>query len=941
MEAQVPAGGVASAGPAVGQLSCSMASTLLRYVRAKLGEPAVQALLQRADVQYTPAFLDDVSNWIWYDEAIALFEAAAALTGDELIGQRVGEATVRQHSGTAVATLLRSLGSPEAIYRQLAVTVTKFSTVTELVPVEVVPGRAVLRARARPGFTRHRHLCAWTQGLLSAPPELFGLPPAKVEESSCEIRGDDHCLYTVVWDADGAASAADPLQLVTALETQLVAMTDRLESMYATARDLIAFDDVEAALARITERAATAVRAPKYLLAVRTGSDGKLQVHHRGFVNDDPHRAARALLEGDGGGQGDVRLVVEVESRTRHYGRLMAASPSGGFLPQERDMFAVYARYAASVLDTATALDDARREQRQSRALLELSQAVARVTTGDEVAARLAAAAPAVLDCDRVTVFLWNEVEHALTCRAVTELTGDAGRLLQELHLRPSDTPILGEMINSAEPRPCFVDAGTADMLLRRLMRQLGSQALTIVPIVTHGRFYGILTASVSSRPERLRPSTGLHDGLAGVVAQAATALDNARLIETMRHQARHDNLTGLLGHRAFHDALEEALDGEHGHAFTLAMMDIDDFKLINDLHGHPMGDEALREVADTLRSCLRDHDKIFRVGGEEFAVLIPGLAAKDALPLAERLRAAVASAAFVLPLRISIGLVSWPQDASDRDELLERADGALYAAKGAGKDRTSLATPDRHDASSNRALPRELIKLLRDKDGETLAHSVEVAALAVDVGAALGLDGERLADLRLGAQLHDIGKIGVPDAILAKPGPLDEDEMTVIRTHPLVGAELARASGLPRAARFILEHHERVDGGGYPAGLSGEQISLEARIIHAVDAFRAMTADRPYRSAMSAEIALTELRSLSGVQFDPDVVKALEAKVTSQSGRAAAKQTLPGGRAHGKAISAKRRRLPGETDVAPGRVRRVPAARAAQTATRATGPAS
>ena len=177
---------------------------------------------------------------------------------------------MRQHAGTPVATLLRSLGSPEAVYEQLTVGVSKFSTITELTP-EVEPGRALIRAKSRNGFPRHPHMCDWTRGLLSQPPALFGLPPAAVEESQCAARGADACVYTVTWDADEAATAADPQQLVTALESQLVAMAERLDSMYATARDLIALDDLDAALARITERAATAVRAPNYLLAVRTG----------------------------------------------------------------------------------------------------------------------------------------------------------------------------------------------------------------------------------------------------------------------------------------------------------------------------------------------------------------------------------------------------------------------------------------------------------------------------------------------------------------------------------------------------------------------------------------------------------------------------------------------------------------------------------------------
>src|SRR5207248_2550212 len=213
-----------TAGPAPGQVTCSMASTLLRHVRARLGEEGVEELVRTSGVPYTAAHLDDVSNWIAYDEAVALFEAGATLTGDEQIARRVGEETVRQHAGTAVATLMRSLGSPEAVLEQVSAGVTKFSTVTDLEAVEVVPGRAVLHAKARPGFKRHRRLCDWTIGLLSQPPVLFGLPPAAVEQSACEVDGDDHCEYVVTWDPARAASAADPQELITALEAQMRGM---------------------------------------------------------------------------------------------------------------------------------------------------------------------------------------------------------------------------------------------------------------------------------------------------------------------------------------------------------------------------------------------------------------------------------------------------------------------------------------------------------------------------------------------------------------------------------------------------------------------------------------------------------------------------------------------------------------------------------------------
>jgi diguanylate cyclase (GGDEF)-like protein/putative nucleotidyltransferase with HDIG domain len=858
------------AGPAVGQISCSLASTLIRLVRSRAGEGAVRDVLQRSQVGHEVDYLDDPSNWIWLNECVALLEAAKHVLDDPEIGLHVGEQAVKQHAGTPVATMLRALGSPEAVYEQLTIGVSKFSTVTELTP-EVEPGKATVRSRSRGDFQRHPLMCDWTRGLLSQPPALFGAPPAHVEESTCQARGDDCCCYTATWDADLAT--ADPQALVTALETQLAAMTVRLDNVYATARDLIAVDDLDAALARITERAATAARAPNYLLAVRTGRGERLRVHHRGYVDEDIETVAQKLLDGSIESETGARLIVEVASATRHYGRLMAASPAGAFFPHERDMLDVYARYAASVLDTATALDEARTKERQSSALLDLSRAVAAASTSDEVARRLADVVPAIVDCDRVATFIWDEDDEQLVCRAIT----DEASMVRDLRIRPSDTPVLKSLLDSPDPEPIFLDPNSDDPFVAGILKQSGSKALIVVPIVAHEHFYGSLHVSVSDKPERLHPTAELLDLLAGVVAQTATALDNARLIETMAHQARFDNLTGLLGHRAFHEALEILVDRGKG-PFTLASIDIDDFKLVNDLHGHPVGDEALRRVAEALRRSVGEHDSVFRVGGEEFAVLLPAKDASDARPVAERLREAVASTPFTLPLRVSVGLACWPDDGSDRDTLLERADDALYAAKRAGKNRVAgVGEDDAHSALSRSGDRSSLLDILRAKDGDTLLHCAHVGALAVEAGRILGLDSSRLAVLRTAGQLHDIGKLALPDAVLNKPGPLDDDEMQLVRTHSVLGAELVRAWGEPAAARFVLEHHERIDGKGYPAGLSGDEISLEGRILHAVDALAAMTSDRPYRSAGTSEHALDELRAASGTQFDTAVVKALE----------------------------------------------------------------
>lgn len=239
------------------------------------------------------------------------------------------------------------------------------------------------------------------------------------------------------------------------------------------------------------------------------------------------------------------------------------------------------------------------------------------------------------------------------------------------------------------------------------------------------------------------------------------------------------------------------------------------------------------------------------------------------------------------LPVTISLGVASFPTHGLRRDELLTHADSALYASKRSGKNRTTIAGAyDTHEATP--ADRRAHLALLHDRDPSTVFHSVQVANIAVEVARALGVDEERLADLRTAAKFHDIGKIAVPDEILNKPGPLEQDEFGIVKAHPVVGAEILRAWGLAGPAHFVLQHHERPDGTGYPAGLEGDAIALESRIIHVADAFVAMTLDRPYRRALERREALEELVRHRGTQFDADVVDALVALERTRASHAA-----------------------------------------------------
>ncbi|HEX4760739.1 MAG TPA: diguanylate cyclase [Thermoleophilaceae bacterium] len=670
-----------------------MPSVLLRRVRKDGGERAVIDLLERAGSTRTPEYLDDVSNWISYEEAMTLFDAAEDLTGDAGIARRVGEQTLSQHAGTPVATLLRSLGSPEEVLNKVTLAAAKFTTVAEMDAVDVAPGRGVVAARDREGFPGHRHHCTWRAGLLSQTTVLFGLPAANVEESECVLRGDAQCTYVVTWDKDLAALRADPAEHVTALEAQLATMSESLESVYATAGELIAGGDLDTVLDRVTERAATAVRAPRYLLAVRVPGESGLRCHHNGFGGSEARVLAEGLLNTAADELPQSWLVADVNSHQRDYGRLVAMSDDQQFFPEERQLWDLYARYAASALDGATALADAERRHNEARALLDLARALAAAGTSAEVAVRLAEAVPAVVDCDRVSVFLWDnttqELFHAATSGESAVANGD----VEGLRIRPSDTPVLGDLTEDPEPTPIFLAQDSGDRFIRRILQRFASLSLIAVPIVAHGHLLGMLTVSVHTRRERLDPRQDLLDRLSGVAAHAASALENGRLIDRVTHQARHDGLTGLANRAFFAERMEAALSRARSSEAPMGLffVDLDGFKAVNDERGHGVGDELLCQVASRLLDTVRTSDTVARLGGDEFAIVLSDVAGTAEIDAAaERVATAFAEPFVVggVELRVgaSIGRAVWPEDAPEVEALMRHADASMYRAKRAAR---------------------------------------------------------------------------------------------------------------------------------------------------------------------------------------------------------------------------------------------------------------
>ena len=345
------------------------------------------------------------------------------------------------------------------------------------------------------------------------------------------------------------------------------------------------------------------------------------------------------------------------------------------------------------------------------------------------------------------------------------------------------------------------------------------------------------------------------------------------------------DPLTGLANHRSFQERVQRELVGAEARntPFTLCMIDIDDFKRVNDLFGHPVGDSVLAQVGGRLRQ----NGEAFRLGGDEFALLLPARNAEEALPIAETVLARIASLdlAEVGSVTASAGIASFPAQAFDRDELIRLADSALYWAKEHGKNRVHVYRPEVVELAELRRLAHgpdraarfraaaSLAKAVDARDTYTGSHSSRVAELGAWIAAHMGLDVEQVELTRLAGSLHDLGKLAIPEEILRKPGPLTPPERLVLERHPQIGFRMLESLGVDPVADWVLHHHERWDGMGYPDGLAGEEIPLGARIIFVVDAYDAMTSDRAYRGRLTPQEAVAELERCAGTQFDPEVV--------------------------------------------------------------------
>ena len=496
------------------------------------------------------------------------------------------------------------------------------------------------------------------------------------------------------------------------------------------------------------------------------------------------------------------------------------------------------------------------------------------------------------------------EVIYELVAKEAAKVAGvDSGAVVRfrvdEVAEVVGSSPMAGSLVGSLLP----LDGAEGVALVARTGRSArtnGSKptnghAISVsmhgvaVPIRVRRELWGSLL--VAARPgEELPPDVeerlGIFADLAGL------AITNADTSALLLAQATSDPLTGLLNHRAFQQRVETEVRRaqRYERPLSLVLLDLDHFKSINDAYGHQAGDAALMQAANLIETGARAGDVLGRIGGDEFALLLPETIAEGGLRIAERIaeefRAAPVGVASHLTM--SAGICDLSQTKNSK-ELLQLADGALYWAKNQGRDNVVVYSPevvfelsdkdkaDRLQRSQSLISIRSLARSIDAKDSPNEEHSERVAGFVRRLAEAAGWPPIPVAQLAEAARIHDVGKVCIPDEVLLKPGSLTPAEFEVVKSHAALGAQMAKEALSGEQALWIEQHHEHYDGTGYPNGLRGPQISEGASLLALADSWDVMTTVRSYSPAKSEREAFAECVSLAGAQFSPTACKALE----------------------------------------------------------------
>ena len=691
------------------EVAGSIVRSFITWARRAAGEDAARRVA--ATIGRLP---DEIvaSDWFSAEETIAIALAAATETRDDDIGRRAGESLFIEIVDSGMSDFFAATGSPGAAVELLAGYGDRSSTSRRFATVDMQPESATVEATYTDLADAHPIFCRYVVGIYGELPTLFGCFGTAIE-SQCQLDGAPHCRFEIRWQQDPRTVAPD-LDVANARADLTL---DRLERLRAMAAELARCDTTPEALDRITEQAGSAVGAPRFLLAVTLDDYAPQSVHHIGFPDDvDVTGLTDSLTVGVDPDGGDV-LLVPFASARRHYGHLAAVLPPGPtFTDVDRRLLEGYAAHAAASLDVIVALDDARRHRDTSGALLELARALTEVTTIDEMVSRLATAALPVLACTTSSIWLAQQDCWTLAARA-----GDGGS--QRGVIVPA--AVMLDLVTIAGGQASIMSIDDIPSEIRATIDAPAIDSVIVAPLVVRSELVGAAIAGI----DQLRASLDRRELLHRVTAitdHAATVLDNARLLEQIHHDALHDSLTGLpnrvLVEERFGQALEEASAAAPVH---LLFIDLDRFKNVNDTLGHHAGDDLICKVGERLASRLREDDLLGRLGGDEFIVMLRGVAPGDACATAQRLGAALRDPFHVddreLFITCSIGVASAPTDGTSYNELLRHADVAMYNAKDLGRGTFAV-----------NAAPRGVPRHTRLELESRLYHAVENDELAV-----------------------------------------------------------------------------------------------------------------------------------------------------------------------------------------------------------------
>ena len=445
---------------------------------------------------------------------------------------------------------------------------------------------------------------------------------------------------------------------------------------------------------------------------------------------------------------------------------------------------------------------------------------------------------------------------------------GWPSRDLLQVHMQARFSAVVSDTTNDITPEG-------------RMARHLGMRSAAVLPIKARTEVIGLMVIG-SVEPDVLDSEDATV--LDVFSDQFGVGITNALLYEDARRRAERDPVTGLYNHRTLQQMLLQAMSAADDDRSSLAvvLMDLDNFKFFNDTYGHLSGDDVLRLVGMAIEQSIEGKAACGRYGGDEFMLLLPETDHRTAAKIAQKVRKTLSDAGYrpsgqqqSVPLAMSYGVAVYPSDGLSRHELIVQADANLFRSKTGGGDVINAPSPYivRARQIPGYEMIDSLIATVDNKDRYTRRHSEDVAEYAYILGEAMGVERGMLDTLAVAGLLHDVGKIGVPDSILRKPGKLTADELIAIQSHPTFGALIVGAiPSLQHILPAVRHHHERWDGRGYPDALAGEDIPLIARIMAVADAVSAMTTDRPYRNGMEWPQVFDNIEKGLGTQFDPEI---------------------------------------------------------------------